>query len=118
MRHCASRWSKRVTSACGAFTMTTSSCAVRCSSIANCWTHRRRYRIGRSRLMRHSVDLLLVSVLALAAGLSAYWLEDGHIARVLLALPLLLWLPGYGLSSILFEGLGLHTAERVLMALG
>ncbi|MCA1552813.1 MAG: DUF1616 domain-containing protein [Chloroflexi bacterium] len=68
--------------------------------------------------MRRNIDLLIVLALALDAGILSLLLPDGNIFRVLLALPLVLALPGYALSELLFAPAPLQSVERVLTSLG
>ncbi|MFO7618477.1 MAG: DUF1616 domain-containing protein [Thermoplasmata archaeon] len=53
---------------------------------------------------RHPSDLIITIALSIIAGLSTQIFQEGSMARILLALPLLLFLPGYSLISMLYPG--------------
>ena len=65
-----------------------------------------------------ALDLVLAAALAWI-GAAAVWLEAPAAARVVLGLPLVLFLPGYALVSLLFPSRsGLDAVERLVLAGG
>ncbi len=68
----------------------------------------------RARLLRHP-DLLVLSVLALLAVI-AVWLNLHSVVRLVLALPLVLFAPGYVLYTALLPAGPLGPIERTLVA--
>jgi len=51
---------------------------------------------------KYSTDLLIVIVLSIIAVIGALALPEGHIVRIILGVPILIFLPGYLLASVLW----------------
>jgi len=73
--------------------------------------------MNRLRALAYHVDLWVAALLVLAA-MAAVTLNLGTLPRVLLGVPLVLFLPGYALVSALFPTRVIPTVERLLLALG
>ncbi|MCK4266152.1 MAG: DUF1616 domain-containing protein [Thermoplasmata archaeon] len=83
---------------------------------------------------RYPTDLLIVIIWAIIAAVGTLMLPDGDIARIILAIPLLIFLPGYALVSVLWPekhmkiqskgedsaplSKGLDNIERVALSFG
>lgn len=73
--------------------------------------------MNRLRVFAYHVDLWLAVLLVIGA-MAAVDLNLGTLARVLLGVPLVLFLPGYALVSALFPTQVIPAVERLLLALG
>ena len=69
-------------------------------------------------MRRLSNDLLAVIVLAILSALLVALLPDGSILRLVGALPLVFFLPGYAITAVLLPGSSIGKVERLLFSLG
>jgi uncharacterized membrane protein len=67
---------------------------------------------------RKSIDLIAVAVFAALAMTLTLQAPAGSLARLLVTLPLALFLPGYALIAAMFPGRTLGFAERLLFSVG
>jgi hypothetical protein len=67
---------------------------------------------------RKPVDLIVVVAFAALAMTLTLAAPSGSLGRLLVTLPLALFLPGYALTAALFPGRSLGTAERLLFSFG
>lgn len=68
---------------------------------------------GQGPLTRHPIDMFLTATYALLVGLAALTGAIGGPVMVILVGPVVLFLPGYALLSILFPGTGTSRADAV-----
>src|SRR5512139_3161335 len=69
-------------------------------------------------MQRPSSDLLAVMIIAALSAALALVLPADSIVRLMCALPLVLFLPGYAITAALFPPRSLGVPERLLFSLG
>jgi uncharacterized membrane protein len=82
---------------------------------------------------KYPTDLLLVMLFSILSTVCALILPDGNVLRIIFGIPLLIFLPGYSLVSVLWPGInqskiqldephktgkGLDNVERVMFSIG
>jgi uncharacterized membrane protein len=78
---------------------------------------------GQSPVWARPYDLYLLAILALLGVASALLLPDGNPVRAIITIPLLIFLPGYALTSVLWpesraSGSGIGDIERIAIGIG